>query len=289
MYERSTFKKVAFKYKIMRIRAKIGLMALQRGLTIQEVFLHAIYKTYVHYIDHYKLDHSDYVQADETYQAVISFEKNLKMLAAQHRDAASAHDHSVTQQDILRNDEQAKIEQMNSFKSNMKKSWQMVLDPSRGNPYRKYENQSKNLELYTKEQLRNKKKRSVNKKKRTTRPSADQIKEILRKDKVMEIFKDVMVNKAESLFSNQNIATFVAHKFKRKINQIRYAQLNLFINLRLISGPRYIEALLARIRLSKEMFLLDLQQGMEVLIPYELSQDHLPMSYRFYDFILQFI
>lgn len=178
---------------------------------------------------------------------------------------------------------------MNNFKNNMKKSWQMVLDPSLGNPYRKYENQSKNLELYTKEQLRNKKKRSVQKNKPTTRPSADQIKEILRKDKVMEIFKDVMVNKAESLFSNQNIATFVAHKFKRKINQIRYAQINLFINLRLISGPRYIEALLARIRLSKEMFLLDLQQGMEVLIPRELSQDHLPMSYRFYDFILQFI
>ena len=28
---------------------------------------------------------------------------------------------------------------------------------------------------------------------------------------------------------------------------------------------------------------------MEVLIPYELSQDHLPMSYRYYDAILQFI
>lgn len=75
----------------------------------------------------------------------------------------------------------------------------------------------------------------------------------------MEIFKDVMVNKAESLFSNQNIATFVAHKFKRKLNMIRYAQINLFINLGLISGPRYIEALLVRIRLSKERFLLDLQ------------------------------
>jgi hypothetical protein len=190
---------------------------------------------------------------------------------------------------MFRDAEQAKIEQINNFKSNMKKSWQMVLDPSRGNPYRKYENQAKNPELYTKEQLRNKKKRSVSKKKPTTRPSADQIKEILRKDKVMEIFKDVMVNKAESLFSNQNIATFVAHKFKRKINMIRYAQINLFINLGLISGPRYIEALLVRIRLSRERFLLDLQQGMEVLIPYELSQDHLPMSYRFYDCILQFI
>lgn len=52
----------------MRIRAKIGLMALMRGLTIQEIFLHAIYKTYVHYIDHYKFDHNDlFVQADQTF------------------------------------------------------------------------------------------------------------------------------------------------------------------------------------------------------------------------------
>ena len=47
----------------------------------------------------------------------------------------------------------------------------------------------------------------------------------------MEIFKDVMVDKAESLFSNQNIASFVAIKFKKKINMIRFAQLNIFINM----------------------------------------------------------
>ena len=97
MYEQTTFRKVAFKYKIMRIRAKIGLMALERGLTIQEIFLHAIYKTFVHYIDYYKFDNSDhYVQADQTYQALISFEKNLKMIAQQHGDAASVHDLSGT-------------------------------------------------------------------------------------------------------------------------------------------------------------------------------------------------
>jgi len=37
------------------------------------------------------------------------------------------------------------------------------------------------------------------------------------------------------------------------------------------------------------MFLLDLQQGMEALVPYDLSQDHLPMSFRYYDFILMLI
>ena len=71
----------------MRIRAKIGLMALQRGLTIQEMFLHAIYKTFVQFIDYYKFDLNDqHVQADQMYQAIISFEKNLRMVAQQHRD-----------------------------------------------------------------------------------------------------------------------------------------------------------------------------------------------------------
>lgn len=57
LFKTKLFKQIAFKYKIMKIRAKISYMALKRGITIQELFLHAIYKTYVHYVDHYKLDH----------------------------------------------------------------------------------------------------------------------------------------------------------------------------------------------------------------------------------------
>ena len=52
----------------------------------------------------------------------------------------------------------------------------MVIDPSLGNPYRKFEDQSKNPELYTKDQIRKKKKDkflSPKKKKSASRPSAD--------------------------------------------------------------------------------------------------------------------
>ena len=34
---------------------------------------------------------------------------------------------------------------------------------------------------------------------------------------------------------------------------------------------------------------LDLEQGNEVLIPQQLSQDHLPMSFRYYDPIFMFV
>ena len=63
----------------------------------------------------------------------------------------------------------------------------------------------------------------------------------------------------------------------------------MLINLKMISGPRYIEALLERINLVKEGFLMDLEQGTEVIIPKEIGQDSLPQSFRYYDFLLMFI
>lgn len=61
------------------------------------------------------------------------------------------------------------------------------------------------------------------------------------------------------------------------------------INLGMISGPRYIEAVIERIHLTKSQFILDLEQGNEVIIPKEINQDFLPASYRYYDSILLMI
>ena len=58
------------------------------------------------------------------------------------------------------------------------------------------------------------------------------------------------------------------------------------INLKLINGPRYIESILKKIELVKDLFLMDLELGEEVIIPRELSMDQLPQSYRYYDYIL---
>lgn len=41
--------------------------------------------------------------------------------------------------------------------------------------------------------------------------------------------------------------------------------------MNLIKGPRFIEALLTRLRLVKELFIMDLENGIEVLIPKEIS------------------
>lgn len=87
----------------------------------------------------------------------------------------------------------------------------------------------------------------------------------------MEIFKDYLNTNDESAFSNESIHQFVAYKFKKKIRQIRHNTLNMMINMKLIKGPRYIEALLQRSIIVKELFLLDVEQGLEVNIPKELS------------------
>jgi len=44
-----------------------------------------------------------------------------------------------------------------------------------------------------------------------------------------------------------------------------------------------------RMELVKELFLMDLENGVEVLIPKELSQDHMPPSFRYYDHVLMLI
>ena len=70
---------------------------------------------------------------------------------------------------------------------------------------------------------------------------------------------------------------------------IRIESLKIFLKLRMLNGIRFVEALLVRNQLRKELFLMDLEMGLEVLIPYELSQDQWPPSYRYYDSILMLI
>lgn len=45
----------------------------------------------------------------------------------------------------------------------------------------------------------------------------------------------------------------------------------------------YMEIVLKEIELAKEMFILDLTNKYEADIPIQLLQDHLPLSFHFYD------
>lgn len=63
-------------------------------------------------------------------------------------------------------------------------------------------------------------------------------------------------------------------KFKQSLNMLDIkSKMTLLGSLKIIHGALYIKVYLKRIDLAKEIFLLHFEQGQEVWIPTELSQD----------------
>lgn len=47
--------------------------------------------------------------------------------------------------------------------------------------------------------------------------------------------------------------------------------------------------MLKKIEVAKKLFIIEIEQGNEVLIPKELSQNDLPFSFTYYDAIFQIV
>lgn len=65
--------------------------------------------------------------------------------------------------------------------------------------------------------------------------------------------------------------------------------MKIILQLRAVSGTIFIEVLLMKIALVKEIMLYDLEKGYDILIPNELSQANYPYSFRYYDPIIAII
>ena len=63
----------------------------------------------------------------------------------------------------------------------------------------------------------------------------------------------------------------------------------MLIMLRMVSGVLYLKLVLRRIETNKNIFALKMDLGLEALIPKELSQDNLPLTFRFYDPLFQIL
>jgi hypothetical protein len=50
-----------------------------------------------------------------------------------------------------------------------------------------------------------------------------------------------------------------------------------------------LKAILRKIQIVRELFLFDIEEGSQVFIPYQLSQDNYPYSMRYYDSIIGYI
>jgi hypothetical protein len=79
--------------------------------------------------------------------------------------------------------------------------------------------------------------------------------------------------------------------FKKKVvladQKARLDKLTLIIKLKVLEGPLLIHGLLQNITLNKAILALKLEQAVESLIPPQLGQKHLPLSFQYYDSILQ--
>lgn len=119
------------------------------------------------------------------------------------------------------------------------------------------------------------------------------IKQLFRKDKCKDIFEDAAVvtklGNELRLYEAKDIQKKMYFRFKESAKQDLYLKLKLLLSMKAINGELFLQVILRCIQLQKEIFLLEVEEGREVYIPQELSQDHLPHSFRYYDPILKLI
>ena len=63
----------------------------------------------------------------------------------------------------------------------------------------------------------------------------------------------------------------------------------MILGVKTFKGILFVEILLQKYQLLKELFLFEIEDGRATFIPKDLSQDHLPMSFRYYDPIIAIV
>lgn len=80
--------------------------------------------------------------------------------------------------------------------------------------------------------------------------------------------------------------SFVHYKFRKIMIKQELNRVRMMVKLNMTEGPIYILCLLKVIQYTKDLFILELEKGIEVKIPSYLCQSKLPLSYRYYDSLI---
>jgi len=91
------------------------------------------------------------------------------------------------------------------------------------------------------------------------------------------------------MYQQRSLEQIHRYKIRRTFLMKQYLKLRLVLALGLLHGLFFIETLLRKIKLAKQIFVLDLEQGQEVFILSDLSQRNLPLSFRYYDPIIKIV
>jgi hypothetical protein len=91
----------------------------------------------------------------------------------------------------------------------------------------------------------------------------------MKKNECGDIFKDIKMHDNDEL-EQKDYKLWLKNKIAYKSKKIQYDRINLLLKLRLIKGVLFLDTILKRIELVKEMFILDVESAKEVLIPNDL-------------------
>ena len=106
-----------------------------------------------------------------------------------------------------------------------------------------------------------------------------------------------LINKgnADEIFEKKagGITGNISKKVKSKRKKLELTQtinkMKIVINMKIVKPYYLLKVMIQKIQIAKDILIFEIQSGEEVFIPKELSQDHLPTSFRYYDFILNYI
>ena len=110
---------------------------------------------------------------------------------------------------------------------------------------------------------------------------------MLNKENCFSLFQNVRIN-GKQIYQENSFKSQLEFKFNYHNRVADIKGLKFLINFG-VKGHYFIFAILKLLEIEKEMFVLNLEQGVEAIIPKQLRQDDLPMSFRFYDPILRII
>ena len=100
---------------------------------------------------------------------------------------------------------------------------------------------------------------------------------------VSDLFKDFDFTNDDLERVQSQMSPYLLYKFQRTRKQLILNRLNMITSLHIAVGPRYIQCLLEKIKFQKQLFVLELERGHEVMIPKTLQITSLPHSFRYYD------
>jgi hypothetical protein len=110
----------------------------------------------------------------------------------------------------------------------------------------------------------------------------DAIEKIFKHHKCFDIFQNIRIN-GQKLFGEQSRKRFVKYKNMRIETEEQLEKINHILSLKAVHDEAYLRLVLMRIHLARQIFIMNIEIGLEILIPKHLGMDSLPLSFKFYD------